>query len=173
MDVTDQNSVNNAFKEVSRHVQSLEVLINNAGIIGPESFFSSNTDEFLQILNTNFLGCIRTSQVFFSLLNASSEARIINISSGMGSRRDLEQGGYAAYRLSKANLNSLSILMAADGAGHGIKVFSMCPGWVRTDMGGSSASRDVSTGAETAVWLSTTELAETGSFYRDKKQIPW
>ena len=81
-------------------------------------------------------------------------------------------GGRAAYRLSKAALNALTRTLAADE--RGVKVNSMCPGWVRTDMGGSSATRSVEEGADTAVWLSTLpDDGPTGGFFRNREPIPW
>jgi NAD(P)-dependent dehydrogenase (short-subunit alcohol dehydrogenase family) len=95
----------------------------------------------------------------------------VNVSSGAGQLSDMN-GGRAAYRLSKAALNALTRTLAADE--RGIKVNSMCPGWVRTDMGGSSATRSVEEGADTAVWLSTLpDDGPTGGFFRNREPIPW
>ena len=81
------------------------------------------------------------------------------------------QGGYPAYRISKSGLNALTrILAAEEGA---VRVNSLCPGWVRTDMGGSGAPRSVEEGADTAVWLATDPDVGSGGFYRDRKPIPW
>ncbi len=82
-------------------------------------------------------------------------------------------GGYAGYRLSKSALNALTILMSNELKSDRISVNAVCPGWVRTDMGGYSASRSVEIGAETIVWLATTDKISTGKFWRDKKIIPW
>jgi NAD(P)-dependent dehydrogenase (short-subunit alcohol dehydrogenase family) len=95
----------------------------------------------------------------------------VNVSSGAGQLSDMD-GGRAAYRLSKAALNALTRTLAADE--REIKVNSMCPGWVRTDMGGSSATRSVEEGADTAVWLSTLpDDGPTGGFFRNREPIPW
>jgi NAD(P)-dependent dehydrogenase (short-subunit alcohol dehydrogenase family) len=81
--------------------------------------------------------------------------------------------GFPAYRMSKAALNALTRLTAAARTGH-IKINAMCPGWVRTAMGGPNATRTVEKGAETAVWLATLpEDGPTGGFFRDMKPIPW
>ena len=80
----------------------------------------------------------------------------------------------AAYRLSKAGLNALTRTLAADEAGSGLLVNSVCPGWVRTDMGGPAASRSVEEGADTPIWLATMpDGGPTGGFFRDREPIPW
>jgi len=83
-------------------------------------------------------------------------------------------GGRAAYRISKAGLNALTRILAADEAGSRLLVNTMCPGWVRTDMGTSAAPRSVQEGADTAVWLATLpDDGPSGGFFRDRKPIPW
>jgi NAD(P)-dependent dehydrogenase (short-subunit alcohol dehydrogenase family) len=81
-------------------------------------------------------------------------------------------GGRTAYRLSKAALNALTRTTAAEESG--ILVNSLCPGWVRTDMGGQSAPRSVEEGADTATWLATLpDDGPTGGFFRNREPIPW
>ena len=106
------------------------------------------------------------------MLRKAGAARIINMSSGMGSHEDLKIGSYAAYRLSKAALNDFTIQLASELSADGIAVNAMCPGWVKTDMGGAGADREVEKGAETAVWLATNSVT-SGKFLRDKKIIEW
>jgi NAD(P)-dependent dehydrogenase (short-subunit alcohol dehydrogenase family) len=94
------------------------------------------------------------------------------MSSGMGALSDME-GGYAAYRISKAALNAVTGFLAAEFRG-AVAVNSMCPGWVKTDMGGANAERDVSQGADTAVWLALDASQDlTGKFVRDHKVLLW
>ncbi|HEY5931027.1 MAG TPA: SDR family NAD(P)-dependent oxidoreductase [Burkholderiales bacterium] len=82
--------------------------------------------------------------------------------------------GVSAYRVSKTALNALTRMLATAGADDNILVNSMCPGWVRTDMGGPTAERSIEKGAETAVWLAMLPHdGPTGGFFRDKKPIPW
>jgi NAD(P)-dependent dehydrogenase (short-subunit alcohol dehydrogenase family) len=106
------------------------------------------------------------------LLGKSEQGRIINLSSGMGELDSLA-GDYAAYRLSKASLNALTIMFSKDLKEQGIQVNAMCPGWVKTDMGGPNAPRTVSQGADTAVWLATEKQVPTGKFFRDRAEISW
>lgn len=174
LDVSDQENIRKAAKYVSKTYGRLDVLVNNAGIIGQSKapLKEGDVKEVKRVMKTNFYGPMRMSTTFLPLLRKGSDARIINVSSGMGAIDDLF-GGYAAYRLSKAGLNAQTILMANDLISEGIRVFAMCPGWVRTEMGGGEASRSVEQGADTAVWLANAPEAETGKFYRDRRVIPW
>lgn len=99
--------------------------------------------------------------------------RIVNVSSGLGQLSDMD-GNYAGYRMSKTALNALTRTVAAELAGTPVKINAMCPGWVKTDMGGPEAHRTVEQGAETAVWLATLEDdGPTGGFFRDQAAIAW
>jgi len=131
----------------------LDVLINNAGIVADSDAAGLEVKmaTVRSTLETNTLAPLHLAQMLCPLLRRSPAARIINISSGMGVLSEME-GGYAAYRISKAALNAVTGILAAELRG-AVAVNSMCPGWVRTDMGGPNAERDVSQGADTAVWL--------------------
>jgi NAD(P)-dependent dehydrogenase (short-subunit alcohol dehydrogenase family) len=99
--------------------------------------------------------------------------RIVNVSSGQGQLSDMGSGT-PAYRVSKTALNALTRTLAAELKGSGVLVNAMCPGWVKTDMGGSSAPRTVEQGADTALWLATLpDDGPSGGFFRDRKPIPW
>jgi len=174
LDVSDHKSIDKAVKWVEDKFGKLNVLVNNAGIIGPKksSLQSINVDELKEVMAVNYYGPIRMNKAFLHLIRMSQEGRIINVSSGMGALDDLVSG-YPEYRLSKAGLNSQSILLANELREDGIKVFAMSPGWVRTEMGGQNAPRSVEEGADTAIWLATDKTVETGKFYRDRQVIPW
>ncbi len=124
------------------------------------------------IMETNFYGAWRMIQVFIPLLVKSDVRRIINMSSGMGELKSLS-GFYPGYSLSKSSLNALTIMFSNELKEEGIKVNAMCPGWVRTDMGGPDAPRNVSQGADTAVWLATEIDIPSGKFFRDRNEISW
>jgi NAD(P)-dependent dehydrogenase (short-subunit alcohol dehydrogenase family) len=173
LDVSDQESVRAAAETVNGKFGTLNVLVNNAAIMGNSSMRNFDLKEIEDAMDTNFLGPIRTSKYFLPMLKKSADARIINLSSGMGELDSLRTGGYGAYRLSKTSLNAFTILLASEVERDSIKVFAMCPGWVQTDMGGKGATRPVEKGAETAVWLTTDNQPATGKFYRDKKVIDW
>lgn len=125
-----------------------------------------------QVMETNLYGPWRMIQVLVPLLQKSEDGRIINMSSGMGELKGLT-GDYPGYRLSKSSLNALTIMFSNELKDQGIKVNAMCPGWVKTDMGGPDAPRNVSQGADTAVWLTTESVIPTGKFFRDREEISW
>ena len=111
------------------------------------------------------------AQAFIPLMKKEHYGRIVNVSSGVGALKGMA-GGTPGYGLSKTALNGLTIKLAAELREENILVNAVCPGWVRTDMGGRNASRSVERGAETIVWLATGGAGQiTGSFWRDKKEI--
>ena len=113
------------------------------------------------------------TQAFLPYLKRSPAARVINITSGYGQLDGLS-ANVLSYCLSKLALNDITIMLAEALKEHGIAVNSMCPGWVRTDMGGSSAPRSVEAGADTAVWRATeADQKLTGRSFRDRKEICW
>jgi len=173
LDVRDERSVRDCLDAVERRFGRLDVLVNNAGISkGSKTLEDGDMEDLKRIMETNFFGPIRVTRAFLPLLRKSDDARIINVSSAMGSLDDLG-GGYAAYRLSKAGLNAQTILLANELKGSSVKVFAMCPGWVRSDMGGPFAPRSLEQGADTVTWLATTSDARSGAWYRDRREIPW
>jgi NAD(P)-dependent dehydrogenase (short-subunit alcohol dehydrogenase family) len=174
LDVADQASVDRLAERIESDPGRLDVLVNNAGIYGGhEGVADFELDDAHAVLETNLFGAWRLSQALLPLLRLSDHPRIVNVSSGAGQLEDMK-GGRAAYRISKAGLNALTRILAADESGSGMLVNTMCPGWVRTDMGGASAPRSVEQGADTAVWLATLPgEGPSGGFFRDRKPIPW
>lgn len=191
LDVCSGKSIREAVKAISSRTGMLDVLINNAGI-NPENGFSSRfkrgiqkvnplsqgdsaifDDQMMQLVQeTNVYGPLRMIRAFLPMLRKSPEGRIINVSSGMGALSSMGSD-YPAYRLSKAALNALTLMLSTEFSGTSIRVNAMCPGWVKTDMGGPNAPRDVQQGADTAVWLATEVGLPSGKFFRDRQIIPW
>ena len=174
LDVTDETSVDALRDFLERTFGRLDILINNAGIIddGEAPGLQVSLAAVHATLETNTFAPLRLSQILAPLLRRSKAGRIINISSGMGSLSDME-GDHAAYRISKAALNAVTGILASELAG-AVAVNSVCPGWIKTDMGGANAEREVSQGADTPVWLALDAPQDlNGKFIRDRKVIPW
>ena len=172
--MTNEESIQKLALDVKGQFGSLDILINNAGIYidDKNSILDIDLDTVRKTMETNVYGPLRLSQVLVPLLEVSGEGRIVNVSSGIGAIEDLE-GWYPSYSLSKTALNVLTIQLADVLRDKGVLVNSMYPGWVRTDMGGSSAPRSVAEGADTAVWLATGNVGRTGRFFKDRKEISW
>lgn len=172
LDVTDQATIDAARERIESDPGRLDALVNNAGVYGdPTGAADYDLGRAHEVLEVNTFGPWRLTQALLPLLRGSSSPRIVNVSSGAGQLSDMN-GGRAAYRLSKAALNALTRTLASDE--RGIKVNTMCPGWVRTDMGGSAAPRSVEEGADTALWLATLpDDGPNGGFFRNRKPIPW
>lgn len=169
MDVGDSASVKAAADGLSR----LDVLVNNAGILLDRDggVLDLSEDLLRETLETNALGPLRVAQAFVPLLRKSPDPRIVNVSSGGGQLSDPSSWA-PAYCISKTTLNAVTVQLAA--VLPNIAVNSVCPGWVRTDMGGSAAPRSVKEGADTIVWLGLDALQSlTGKFLRDRQEIPW
>jgi NAD(P)-dependent dehydrogenase (short-subunit alcohol dehydrogenase family) len=124
-------------------------------------------------MEINLFGAWRLTQAVLPLLRRGGRGRIVNVSSGAGQLSEMN-GGYPGYRISKTALNALTRVLANESSGTGLLVNSMCPGWVRTDMGGDAAPRTVAEGADTAVWLATLPGdGPSGGFFRNRSPIPW
>jgi NAD(P)-dependent dehydrogenase (short-subunit alcohol dehydrogenase family) len=174
LDVSDGQSISEAVHVVAEVADHIDVLVNNAGILLDEdvSITQLSVDTVSEVLRTNTFGPLLVTQAFLPLLSRSSAPRVVNVSSGGGQLSDGMDTWAPAYCLSKTALNAVTGLFAA--ALPDISINSVCPGWVRTDMGGASATRSVEEGADTIVWLATDAPKElTGQFLRDRKQIPW
>ncbi|AFY93543.1 SDR family NAD(P)-dependent oxidoreductase [Chamaesiphon minutus] len=175
LDVSNDDSIERAAKEYGEKFTHLDVLINNAGIYPDEDVNILTVDRELldRAMNTNAFGAIRTTQAFLPHLSKATAARVINLSSDLGALDGISTET-PSYSLSKLALNGATILLATALKFQKIAVYSMCPGWVRTDMGGSNASRSPAQGADTAIWLATdADLNLSGKFFRDRKQIPF
>ena len=149
----------------------IDVLVNNAGVLhdvsllGPDSDF----DEAMQVMVHAPYALIRA---LAPGMGARAYGRIVNLSSGWGSFAE-GLGGPGAYGIAKVSLNALTKAMARD-LPRGVKINAMCPGWVRTRMGGAGASLSPEEGADTAIWLATLpEDGPTGGFFRRRRPISW
>jgi NAD(P)-dependent dehydrogenase (short-subunit alcohol dehydrogenase family) len=176
LDVTDEESIVRCVASIAEDPGRLDVLVNNAGVTGGgwnTSALDVDLDEVRKTLETNLFGAWRLTEEVLPLMRKNGYGRIVNISSGMGQLSDM--GGHSpAYRVSKTGLNVLTRMLTAELADENILVNSVCPGWVRTDMGTQAARRSVEEGADTPVWLATLpDDGPRGGFFRDREPIPW
>jgi NAD(P)-dependent dehydrogenase (short-subunit alcohol dehydrogenase family) len=176
LDVTDEESIVHCIASIAEDFGRLDVLINNAGITGggwSTNAVDADLDEVRRTLDTNLFGAWRLTEEALPLMRRNGYGRIVNISSGMGQLSDM--GGHSpGYRVSKTGLNVLTRMLTAELAEENILVNSVCPGWVRTDMGTRSARLSVEEGADTPVWLATLpDDGPRGGFFRNREPIPW
>lgn len=175
LDVSSESSIGKAAQAVRQKADSLHALVNNAGIFLERDAegLEFNAADIVRTFETNTLGPLLTARAFTPLLEQARGAHIVNVSSGMGQLSDMREGSIG-YRISKAGLNAVTRILSAELSDKRIHVNSICPGWVKTDMGGTGASRTPEQGADTIVWLASGEAGPvSGGFYRDRKMIPW
>jgi NAD(P)-dependent dehydrogenase (short-subunit alcohol dehydrogenase family) len=176
LEVTDAKAVQRLARYLDATHGGCDILVNNAGVALDRysmSVLDTPVQLFRDTLETNVYGPLMLCQALVPLMLRRHYGRVVNLSSGMGQLEDMEDGS-AAYRMSKAALNALTRMVAAATAKSGILVNALCPGWVRTDMGGRHADRGVEKGAETAIWLATLPAnGPTGGLFRDRKAMAW
>ncbi|MEO1393984.1 MAG: SDR family oxidoreductase [Cyanobacteria bacterium J06634_5] len=172
LDVTQQEDIEQAAKQIEQDYGRLDILINNAGILYDTWQTAADADlsEVRFAFETNTLGPWLMIQSLLPLLKASARGRIVNVSSGAGSLHGMS-GGTPAYSISKAALNALTILISKNLEKSNILVNAVCPGWVATDMGGAGG-RPVEKGAAGVVWAALLpDDGPTGGFFRDGQPI--
>ncbi|NQT63485.1 MAG: SDR family NAD(P)-dependent oxidoreductase [Candidatus Marinimicrobia bacterium] len=179
-DVSKARHITALSSYVSSQFDHLDLLINNAGVIvepgGLESqvtCFTINPELVEEAFSVNTVGALRLVQAFYDLLKKARQPRIVNVSSGMGSITHM-QAGWPGYRMSKAAMNALTVILAKELEDTRIKVNSVDPGWVRTDMGGPNADRSIEEGIEGILWAAKLPPdGPTGGFYKDGKLLDW
>ena len=174
LDVAAPDAAALAAAEVERRFGRLDVLVNNAAIHYDPSARALRPDWTVirEAFETNVFGAWRVAVAFAPLLGASGHGRLVNVSSEGGSLASMGAGA-PAYSTSKATLNALTRILAAELRGAGVLVNSICPGWVATDMGGPGG-RLVAQGAAGIVWAATLpDDGPTGGFFRDGKSLSW
>jgi len=177
LDVTREDHVQRLAEHIDAEFGHLDVLVNNAGVFldryhpPGNSVLDADLDAVRGTLETNLYGALRVSQALIPLMRG--EGRVVNVSSGMGQLAEMN-GCCPGYRFSKVGLNALTRILADELRDTRIKVNSVCPGWVRTDIGGPNADRSVEQGVDTIVWLATLpDDGRSGGFFRDRRVIPW
>lgn len=186
LDVTDTNSVRDGVRAVVDHFGRIDILVNNAGIYPendapadpaarrPGAGLSTDPAMVLDTIDCNSVGPYRVLQAALPVMRTQGFGRIVNVSSQMARLSDMHPGS-PAYRMSKTALNALTTVVHAELSDMpNIKINSADPGWVRTDMGGPTADRDIAEGIDTIVWLATLpDDGPSGGFFRDRKPTDW
>ncbi|KGO91701.1 SDR family oxidoreductase [Flavobacterium subsaxonicum] len=177
IDVNSKQSVKAAREVLGQKTKVLDVLINNAGILGPvpQTSLEADTDAIKQVFDTNFFGVIETTQAFIDLLKESAEPRIVNVTSGLGSltlHSDPSWKYYAvkaaAYVSSKAALNAYTIITAYDLRDTAFKVNAVDPGYTATDFNNHSGPGSVQDAAARVVKAAVLGAdGPTGHFFSD------
>ena len=175
MDVADERNVLNGIESLKEKIDSIDILINNAGILIPglkQKIDAVETDDesILKTFNINTVGVLRVCKAVLPLMRPTS--RIINISSGMGQMEGMATGSIA-YRLSKSALNALTIVLSQELSSKDIKVNAICPGWVQTDMGGYEATLTVKESVESIKKFALSDDFPNGKFLRHGEILPW
>ncbi len=183
LDVTDATSIVAAVGRIADTHGRLDVLVNNAGILidGDTDILELSLGVLHNTLETNALGPLLLSQSCVQLMSRHQYGRIVNLSSSLGSIADIVNPESAhtgvqspAYRLSKILLNGITALLAKELRQQNILVNSVCPGWVRTDLGGPQAPVSPEQAAATPVWLATlSDDGPTGGFFREHQPLAW
>ena len=175
MDVAYERNVLNGTESLKEKTDSIDILINNAGILIPglkHKIDAVETDDesILKTFNINTVGVLRVCKAVLPLMRPTS--RIINISSGMGQMEGMATGSIA-YRLSKSALNALTIVLSQELSSKDIKVNAICPGWVQTDMGGYEATLTVKESVESIKKFALSDNFPNGKFLRHGEILPW
>ena len=176
LDVTEDEEVRAAIERIEREQGTLDVLVNNAGVF-PRSGPLDRMDvaDFDRTMAVNLRGPVVGSKHGLSLLLDGTGGRIVTLSSGLGRFTEGRmEGEYPAYRLSKVGVGGLTAYLDGEYGDEGLIANAVSPGWVRTDMGGETAPRSPSEGAQTPVWLARfAPGSPSGQLWKDREPIAW
>jgi len=178
LDVSSPAQIASLGELLRERFDRIDVLVNNAGIMedgsdNSGSVFESDPGAIMESFKINSLGPVLLSNAVIPLMRERNYGRIVNVSSGMG---QLEDRGdrHPGYRMSKTALNAATRIFAVELADTNIKINAMCPGWVRTDMGGEHADLSIEQGIDTTLWLATLpDDGPSGGFFRERKSFAW
>ena len=168
-DVRDEQSIQQAVKSLDKR---FDLLINNAGVLYDYQTpaMQADIEQIKETFDINTLGPLRVCRAVVPMMNQGG--RILNISSGMGQLSDMGSGAIA-YRLSKSALNTLTKVLSNELSREDISVNTLCPGWVKTDMGGMHATRTIKESVSKIAEFALREDFPNGQFVRDGLVIPW
>jgi len=172
LDVSSDESVSACAARLKKAKVAVDALVNNAGVYPYGAALDAPWEDLREAFEVNFWGALRTCRAFAPGMNERGYGRIVNVTSGYGLFSEGLQGP-APYALSKAALDALTYKLSRELKGD-VKANAVCPGWVKTRMGGEGATRPVEKGAETVVWLATLpEDGPSGKVFRDKRPLAW
>jgi NAD(P)-dependent dehydrogenase (short-subunit alcohol dehydrogenase family) len=172
LDVTEEATVAAACERIDEETGRLDVLVNNAGVYGPSGRFGGlDGGAVEQTLRVNLHGPMLLTRRALAAGLLGDGARVVNVSSGAGQFDGGVDGCHLPYGVSKAGLNAFTDALASQY--DGLFVNAVCPGWVRTGMGGENAPRSVAEGADTPVWLARFREGPSGRFWRNREPRPW
>ncbi len=180
LDITDPSSIQSIYHFVQNTFGRLDVLINNAAInigderkIEDENQFKAQREKLESTLMTNVVGAYDLCNRFGNLMENTGFGRIVNVSSGAGQLTATPFEGYTTYSISKTALNAVTAFLSHRWK-NDVLINSVCPGWVKTDMGGPNAPREIEEGVSSIVWAATLPKGgPTGKFFRDGKPLEW
>ena len=180
LDVTSAGDIEALAQLIAERYGRLDILINNAGIMidGDDGRSTSICEADIEAVDDTFrvntLGPMMVINAMLPLMRGLDDVRIVNVSSGMGQLSDMG-GHYPGYRISKTALNAMTRIYAAELDPARFHVNTLCPGWVRTDMGGANADLSLEQGVDTVIWLATSEEARqySGGYFRNRQPIDW
>jgi len=188
-DITKSTDHQKAYDYFDSKYGRLDILVNNAGVAGgtfpgegPEHRAADvPLDVLHRVFETNFFAQVALTKTLLPLLRKSPAGRIVNLSSILGSlnlqadpKSPIYDAKSFAYDASKTALNAFTVHLAYELRNTNIKVNSAHPGWVKTDMGGSSAPLELSEGSKTSVLLATLPTdGPTGGYFHNGKPLPW
>jgi NAD(P)-dependent dehydrogenase (short-subunit alcohol dehydrogenase family) len=172
LDLNVVATIDAALNDIDKFGRTVDILVNNAGVLHEEPLLELTDVQIAESIAVHLTSPIRLIRSLVPKMVAGGYGRIVNVSSGWGSFAE-GMGGPGDYGITKAALNALTVRLGKELPA-AVKINAMCPGWVRTRMGGQSTSRSPEEGADTAVWLATLpEDGPTGGFFRDRKRIDW
>jgi len=172
LDLSDAATIDAAIEKFDTSGVKVDTLVNNAGVLHEKPILELTEKEIGDSIAVHVTGPLRLIRALAPKMIERKYGRIVNLSSGWGSFAE-GMGGPGLYGVTKAALNALTIRFSKELPST-IKVNAMCPGWVRTRMGGEGATRSPDEGADTAVWLATLpDNGPAGGFFRDREPIEW
>lgn len=182
LDVSNLQSIKEARMELEGAIGALDVLINNAGISGPQSQHISTIamEDLKRVLEINFFGAVQVTQEFIPLLEKSGNPVIVNVSSGLGSlalhgnKPSSSYDVYDAYSISKTALNAFTVMLANEFKDTNFRINSVAPGYTATDLNHFQGTQTVEEAAQKVIqYVILDEHGPTGNFFDGDVEVPW